>query len=329
MTFLNKKIPFDMSEVSESTNSLMKSILNDQLSLLFPKDPHKNLNDKNINNLTTKRILLNIGYDGTKFHGNQIQANNITVEHVLLYAIRKILPVDSSNKIKNTTVQEKSIDWCGRTDKNVSAENMFCCLSVKYNTSIDWYLKNINSRLCKYVWVKGYLVLSDAEFSARFSCSLRRYRYVFNLPINFDRRVFNPKTFCLASSSDIEEALSISGLPFKELTEVDETTRLLNEKSALFLNVKNMKEFCKNSKHRPIEFYGREIKQIYVTKHQEDGLYELRISSKSFLHNQIRRILFFILFNRKGNMDGVGLTFEGGEYKEKFVWEECVPRVNR
>ena len=59
-------------------------------------------------------ILLSICYDGTNYHGWQIQKNAITVQEVFQNALFKIL---------NETVDIKG---CSRTDSGVHA-NMYCC----------------------------------------------------------------------------------------------------------------------------------------------------------------------------------------------------------
>lgn len=284
------------------TSLIKDSILKKQLNIFFPKD-NTFLNKKLINSFSPHKLVLNIKYDGRKFHGNQIQSNQITVEHVLLHSLKQLLP--------NYSDIPNKVDWCGRTDSNVSADNMICSILINYNNKINWYLKNIQSRLCKYVIVKEYYILKEKEeFSPRFDCFMREYKYLFILPKSFKEEIINPNTFkSLKSSNQPSDLLS-----------------LLNEKAKLFLNVNNMKEFCKTTKGKPNEFYERPLSSIEVVSLDNNIdtriQFELRIKSKSFLHNQIRRILFFILFNRKGNMDGIGLTFFKGSFNNKFDWEK-------
>ncbi|KAF7685160.1 hypothetical protein CDIK_4091, partial [Cucumispora dikerogammari] len=155
------------------------------------------------------------------------------------------------------------------------------------------------------------------EFSPRFHCISREYKYVFELPARFDKRVFDPQTMAEVKNQDF-------------LKDTNENIPcLLNKKAKLFLKVNNMKNFCKSTKNKPDVFYERKLMSIGIIEYNSSietraRMFELRIESKSFLHNQIRRILFFILFNRIGNMDGSGLKFIGGAYENKFDWKNCL-----
>ena len=61
-----------------------------------------------------KNYLLTITYDGTNYHGWQVQNNAPTVQKAMQDAIEQILGV------------RESIVGCSRTDSGVHA-NMFCC----------------------------------------------------------------------------------------------------------------------------------------------------------------------------------------------------------
>lgn len=61
-----------------------------------------------------KNYLLTITYDGTNYHGWQVQNNAPTVQKTMQDAIEQILGV------------RESIVGCSRTDSGVHA-NMFCC----------------------------------------------------------------------------------------------------------------------------------------------------------------------------------------------------------
>lgn len=60
------------------------------------------------------RILLTLRYDGTRYHGWQVQPNGITVQQTLQDALERITGVRSG------------LTGCSRTDAGVHAE-MFCC----------------------------------------------------------------------------------------------------------------------------------------------------------------------------------------------------------
>ena len=60
------------------------------------------------------RILLTLRYDGTAYHGWQVQPNGVTVQQVLQDAVERVTGVRSG------------ITGCSRTDAGVHAD-MFCC----------------------------------------------------------------------------------------------------------------------------------------------------------------------------------------------------------
>ena len=63
-----------------------------------------------------KRVLLKIGYDGTAYHGWQVQPNGITVQSTLQDAIEKMLG------------KRLAVTGCSRTDAGVHAKEFFCHL---------------------------------------------------------------------------------------------------------------------------------------------------------------------------------------------------------
>ena len=61
-----------------------------------------------------RNIKLKIQYDGTDYHGWQIQKNDITVQETVKKAVQKIVNEDVH------------LTGCGRTDTGVHAENYVC-----------------------------------------------------------------------------------------------------------------------------------------------------------------------------------------------------------
>ena len=59
-------------------------------------------------------IKLNLQYDGTEYHGWQIQKNAPTVQETVTRALEKI------------TGETVTLTGCGRTDAGVHAENYVC-----------------------------------------------------------------------------------------------------------------------------------------------------------------------------------------------------------
>ena len=72
-----------------------------------------------------RNLALRLMYDGTDFHGWQVQPNGITVQECLQDAVQTILR------------SRDSITGCSRTDTGVHA-NDFCC-TLRTESDIDCY----------------------------------------------------------------------------------------------------------------------------------------------------------------------------------------------
>ena len=66
-----------------------------------------------------KRILLTISYDGTAYHGWQVQPNAITVQETVQNALGELLG------------ERPSLTGCSRTDAGVHAREFYCHLDCE------------------------------------------------------------------------------------------------------------------------------------------------------------------------------------------------------
>lgn len=118
-------------------------------------------------------------YDGTMFHGFQIQEDLRTVQ----LEIEKVLKV--------VTKKETKIYPAGRTDTGVHALGQVFHFDYEVEMK-EWQIKNaINSRLPKDIYVKHINIVND-DFHARYQATKKSYQYVINL------NEFNPlnKNYC-------------------------------------------------------------------------------------------------------------------------------------
>ncbi|MCC5939696.1 MAG: tRNA pseudouridine(38-40) synthase TruA [Lunatimonas sp.] len=118
-----------------------------------------------------KRYFLELAYQGTNYHGWQIQENATSVQEVVQRALSTIL---------RTPIQ---IMGSGRTDAGVHAKQQFAhfeCLSIGDKND---FLKKINSVLPPDIGVfQVYEVKDDAN--ARFAAQWRSYEYVIGMRKN-------------------------------------------------------------------------------------------------------------------------------------------------
>jgi len=118
---------------------------------------------------------MTIEYDGTNFHGWQIQKNARTAQGDIENALKKIFQLQNINLI-----------GAGRTDAGVHAVAQTA--NVKLETSMDSEeLKNaVNGNIINDIYISNCLEI-DHEFHSRFSATKREYEYkisTFYSPIN-------------------------------------------------------------------------------------------------------------------------------------------------
>ena len=110
------------------------------------------------------RILLTLRYDGTAYHGWQVQPNGVTVQQVLQDAVERVTGVRSG------------ITGCSRTDAGVHAD-MFCC-AFDSDTPLrgDKLCSALNFHLPRDVSVYDAREVEE-EFHPRYYAKGKRYVY--------------------------------------------------------------------------------------------------------------------------------------------------------
>ena len=110
------------------------------------------------------RILLTLRYDGTAYHGWQVQPNGVTVQQVVQDAVEAVTGVRSG------------VTGCSRTDAGVHAD-MFCC-AVDTDSPLrgDKLCSALNFHLPRDVSVYDACEV-DAQFHPRYHAKGKRYVY--------------------------------------------------------------------------------------------------------------------------------------------------------
>lgn len=111
-----------------------------------------------------RNLLLTIRYDGTNYHGWQIQKNALTVQEVF------------QNALYNVIGELPDIKGCSRTDSGVHA-NMYC-ISMKLSSKIpcERLVMALNRHLPQDIAVLSCRDVSE-DFHARYSCVGKEYIY--------------------------------------------------------------------------------------------------------------------------------------------------------
>ena len=119
---------------------------------------------------------LTLSFDGTNYHGWQIQPNAETVQELMQNAVSKI------------TGENVKVVGCSRTDAGVHARMYVCSFHSDTNIPCDKIPNALNSSLPSDIRVSK-CEIADDEFNARFSTVSKTYLYRINISKTAD--VFN------------------------------------------------------------------------------------------------------------------------------------------
>ncbi len=211
-----------------------------------------------------KRILLTLSYNGTNYHGWQIQPNGITVQETVENALFKVLG------------KKTSVSGCSRTDAGVHAE-MFCChLDCDENIPLEAFLKGLNSVLPVDVAVTNAKEV-NSDFHARFNAKGKTYVYnIFNSS--------NKDPFLAPFVWQIERPLNLD---------------LMNEFCNNIVGTHDFYGF--SSSGRTVENTVRTVSECKVTK--DNDLIKLKITANGFLYNMVRIIVGTAVQVSDGRLD--------------------------
>jgi tRNA pseudouridine38-40 synthase len=204
-----------------------------------------------------QRFFMEIAYDGTNYHGWQLQPNAIGVQEILNKALSTILrePIETLG--------------CGRTDTGVHAAQFFAHLDTeKLIVDSSWimvkegFLRSINALLPHDIAVKDIKPV-DAGAHARFDATLRSYEY----HIHFNKDPFKHNYSWL----------------LRDVPNVD----LMNEAAKIIMEYTDFSCFSKSNTQ--VKTNNCKISKAEWVK-TEDGLI-FHISADRFLRNMVRAIV--------------------------------------
>lgn len=109
-------------------------------------------------------MLLTISYDGTAYHGWQVQPNAVTVQEVLQNSLKKLM---------GTSV---AVTGCSRTDAGVHAKEFVCHINCDDVFPENAFLKGLNSLLPNDIAVIGCRQVAP-DFHARYNSKGKKYVY--------------------------------------------------------------------------------------------------------------------------------------------------------
>ena len=209
-----------------------------------------------------RNLLFTLRFDGSVFHGWQIQHNAITVQQVFQEAVAKIIG------------KCPDIKGCSRTDSGVHA-NMFC-ISMRVNHPIpcERFLAAVNSHLPEEVVVTNVREV-PLDFHARYSALGKRYIY----------KVHN--------SQVRDPFLRGRALHYRRPINAD----MLNEASKAFIGAHDFTSFCTLDK-REIGDFVRNVSDFSVWR--EGDMVYFSVSAVGFLYNMVRIMVGTLLYINEG-----------------------------
>jgi len=193
-------------------------------------------------------MLLTISYDGTSYHGWQVQPNGITVQQTLQDALEKLLG------------SRVSVTGCSRTDAGVHAREFTCHVDCDDCFPENAFLKGLNSLLPNDICVTDCRQVKN-DFHARYNAKGKKYVY------SMYTGALNP--------FDSRYMLHLENAP-----DVD----LMNEFCKGIIGTHDFAAF--SSSKRTVEDTVRTIKECRVTK--IDNHYYFEIIGDGFLYNMVR-----------------------------------------
>ncbi len=216
-----------------------------------------------------RNILVTICYDGTLYHGWQIQKNATSIQEVFQNALYKIVG------------SEIDIKGCSRTDSGVHA-NMYC---ISFKTDMNIPCKRLVAALNRYL-PKDVAVLNAEEvaddFHARYSAKGKEYIYkIWNTEIR------NP---------------FVDGYAFHYWYPLD--VDMLNRTAKAFVGKHDFTSFC-TLDMRKMENMERTVE--YFDVYRDGDMVFMKVKADGFLYNMVRIMVGTLLKVAQGKIKEDGI----------------------
>lgn len=210
-----------------------------------------------------RRLLVTIRYDGSAYHGYQVQSNALTVQEVFQNAVQKVFG------------KRLDVKGCSRTDSGVHA-NMYCIsFDTDMNISNESVILALNTYLPEDVAAYDCKKV-DMDFHPRYNCKSKEYIYKI-----YNGKYRNPfyAKYALWYRWNID-------------------AEYLNNEAQAFIGKYDYSGFC--SIKTDVEDTVREIYSCKVWR--EDDLVFFKVCGDGFLYNMVRIMVGTLLFVSEGKI---------------------------
>ena len=208
-------------------------------------------------------MLLKISYDGTSYHGWQVQPNGITVQETM------------QNSLENLLGVRPMLTGCSRTDAGVHADEFCCHLDCEENFPNNAFLRGLNSLLPQDIRVIDCFEVKN-DFHARYNAKGKKY--IYSMYIGTQNPFFSRYSLHLEKEPDLE---------------------LMNEFCSGIIGEHDFAPF--SSAKRTVEDTVRVISECSV--HKEENFINFEVSANGFLYNMVRILAGTALAVGYGRLD--------------------------
>ncbi|MBE6828981.1 MAG: tRNA pseudouridine(38-40) synthase TruA [Ruminococcaceae bacterium] len=212
-----------------------------------------------------RNLLLTICYDGSQYHGWQIQQNAVSVQQVFQEALFRVIG------------ERPDIKGCSRTDSFVHARRYCVSLKTEHSIPCERLVGALNHFLPEDIAVLGCREVSP-DFHARYSCKGKEYIYqIWNRPVR------NP-------------FLNRRALHY--WYSLDETR--LNEAAGFFVGAHDFTSFCTmDARER-----GNMTRTVTKAEVKREGdLVTFTVAADGFLYNMVRIMVGTLLRVAQGKLE--------------------------
>lgn len=197
------------------------------------------------------RYFVWISFDGTAYHGWQIQPNGMSVQEKLQQCLTTLLR------------QPIEVTGAGRTDSGVHARQMAAHFDLDHETDPQQLAYRLNRILPRDISCERVERVAD-DLHARFSATRRTYRYFIHTQRDPFERYFSVE---MHWQLDFE---------------------LMNEAAAYLLSVSDFKAFCKANADNKTTLCQVSVARWVPTS---PTTYYFEISANRFLRNMVRAVV--------------------------------------
>lgn len=211
-----------------------------------------------------RNLLFKISFDGSLFHGWQIQSELRTVQGEL------------KNAFYELTGENVTINGCSRTDAGVHAKEY--CFNVKTSSTIpcDSFPVALMTKLTPEILVVSCEEVS-IDFNAQYDCQSKEYEYIFLNCKNLSPFMYKKVCHYKFRKLDVE---------------------LLNNACQFFLGEHDFSAFCASG-----ATVQSKVRTIYsASVRRENDLVIFKVCGNGFLYNMVRIMAGTLLYVAEGKI---------------------------